>query len=206
LEDLQNKLDDEDRRCIVNEKSLQNAEKIAKDHLNEKKKELDQVILESGKSNIMSETSEEKPDKKEMSIDSSSKIKDENDEKLELLQKQQNKDMEDLLKIQAENVELQKQIDLIETKIKLVKSNRGQPLDINLLKDTDVKDEDVPKENLDLRKEVRRKQKELNTLRKKWWAERQDAKNMGKRSNVPDAEGDNVPSEQFDKIKSGIEN
>ena len=83
----------------------------------------------------------------------------------------QKKEMEDLLTLQTENVELSQQIELIERKIKAVKDSRGKALDISIIKDATGKPaDDAPPEVLELRREVRVKQRELNALRKKWCA------------------------------------
>ena len=81
--------------------------------------------------------------------------------------------MQELLKLQQENIELTSQIDMIDQKIRSLKQNKGGPMDLGSLKETEETkaEEEVPQENIDLRKDVRKKQRELNALRKKWWAE-----------------------------------
>merc|ERR1712118_592277 len=110
---------------------------------------------------------------------------------------------------------------MIEAKIKMVKQNKGQQLGIATLKDGDgaPKEEEIPPENLELRKEVRKKQRELNALRKKWWADRQDPKAMarkalqvnqggeGEEGADEDADGappGETPAGQFEKMRSSI--
>ncbi|CEM04267.1 unnamed protein product [Vitrella brassicaformis CCMP3155] len=89
-------------------------------------------------------------------------------------------EMEELLKVQQENLELARQIELIEKKIKAVKASKG-PVDIAMLQEgTETGEQEVPKQNLELRKEVKKKQWELNLLRKKWWVERQAAEQTAK--------------------------
>lgn len=206
MEDLQKKLEYEDRRAAMDEQAADEAEMLAREEFKKKKEELDKAVADAHKDTAPDTDPE--PKAEVAPAEAAQSGKDTQEEKLAQLKAQQTKEMQELLKLQQENVELAKQIELIEMKIKVVKSNRGQPLDLSILKDTQIKEEDIPPENLELRKEVRKKQRELNGLRKKWWSERQDPKTSVRRNLVTNpesqAEAPDLPTEQFDKIKNAI--
>eukprot|EP00397_Hematodinium_sp_SG-2012_P015072 GEMP01015344.1.p1 GENE.GEMP01015344.1~~GEMP01015344.1.p1 ORF type:complete len:778 (+),score=269.50 GEMP01015344.1:165-2498(+) len=209
MEDLQKKLEAEDRRAKMDEQAATEAEMLVRDDFKKKKEQLDSAIKENQKETSPAITPP--PGMVDDKDPVTGVAKDPQEAKLAELKAKQNQDIQELLKLQQENVELAKQIELIEIKIKMVKSNRGQPLDLSILKDTQAKDEDVPPENLEMRKEVRKKQRELNALRKKWWSDRQDPKASARRNIVSSSGEDGFtsasadpPNEQFDKIQAAI--
>lgn len=99
------------------------------------------------------------------------------DVKKEAAKTQQQQDMAELMQLQQENVEITDQIDEIEAKIKALQKARQKSATVDIqevLGTKEEKPEEPPPEVLDLRKEMRKKQRALNALRKRWWNEKSE--------------------------------
>jgi len=140
-------------------------------------------------------------------------------EKLETPSKQTKQEKEEqartgeLLHLQNQNVELMRAIEELQRKIQLVKESRTRGVEVSaaMLEQAGPAKPEVPQEILDLKKEVRKRQREINALRKRWWTERQDIKHgVVKKSVVDEIVGKEGrgsvrrPTEQFAAVRQSI--
>lgn len=82
----------------------------------------------------------------------------------------------ELLNYQNENILLQKQIKAIDDRIREAKLHRrpgkGTEVGTELVPEPLAPEQPIPEENKAMRREVAKRQRELNALRKRWWAEK----------------------------------